>query len=127
MIASARGWLAGLFLLCGLASAVAAGDFPPTAAFSDIRVDVRPLREAGAGGQADALAADLTAALRKTFAGRIGGRGPRLVVVVKALSLRPYVGGGARRGAAAISRPIIWRARRSSWRATGRCSGAIRR
>ncbi|AYO82879.1 hypothetical protein WYO_5135 [Methylobacterium sp. GXF4] len=98
MIASARGWLAGLFLLCGLASAVAAGDFPPTAAFSDIRVDVRPLREAGAGGQADALAADLTAALRKTFAGRIGGRGPRLVVVVKALSLRPYVGGGARRG-----------------------------
>ena len=48
MIASARGWLAGLFLLCGLASTVAAGDFPPTAAFSDIRVDVRPLREASA-------------------------------------------------------------------------------
>jgi hypothetical protein len=99
MIACARGWLAGLFLLCGLASAVAAGgDFPPTAVFSDIRVDVRPLREAGAGPQADALAADLNAALRKNFAGRIGGRGPRLVVVVKALSLRPYVGGGARRG-----------------------------
>jgi hypothetical protein len=99
MIACARGWLAGLFLLCGLASAVAAGgDFPPTAVFSDIRVDVRPLREAGAGLQADALAADLNAALRKNFAGRIGGRGPRLVVVVKALSLRPYVGGGARRG-----------------------------
>jgi len=98
MIALSRGWLAGLFLLCGLASAMAAGDFPPTAIFSDIRVDVRPLRDKGAGLQADALAADLNAALRKTFAGRIGGAGPRLVVVVTALSLRPYVGGGALRG-----------------------------
>ncbi|MCJ2126137.1 hypothetical protein [Methylobacterium sp. J-077] len=97
MIAYARGWLAGL-LLCGVAGAAAAGDFPPTAVFSDVRVDVRPLRASGSGLQAEALAADLTESLRKTFAGRIGGRGPRLIVVVKALSLRPYVGGGALRG-----------------------------
>ncbi|CAM3037120.1 MULTISPECIES: hypothetical protein [Methylobacterium] len=98
MRAHVRGWLAGLLLLCGLVPASAAGDFPPTATFSDVRVDVRPLRDKGAGLQADALAADLNAALRKTFAGRIGGGGPRLVVVVTALSLRPYVGGGALRG-----------------------------
>ena len=92
-----RGWVAGL-LLTALAGAAAAGDFPPTALFSDVRVDVRPLRDAGAGLQADALAADLTEALRKSFAARIGGSGPRLVVVVKALSLRPYSGSGGRRG-----------------------------
>lgn len=98
MRAYARSWLSGLLLLCGLVPASAAGDFPPTATFSDVRVDVRPLRDKGAGLQADALAADLSAALRKTFAGRIGCAGPRLVVVVTALSLRPYVGGGAMRG-----------------------------
>ncbi|MCJ2141661.1 hypothetical protein [Methylobacterium sp. E-066] len=98
MLSRLWGRLAGL-VLCGFAgAAAAAGDFPPTALFSDVRVDVRPLRAAGAGFQAEALAADLTGALRKTLADRIGGGGPRLVVVVKALSLRPYVGGGAFRG-----------------------------
>ncbi|MCJ2051953.1 hypothetical protein [Methylobacterium sp. J-070] len=92
-----RGRLAGL-LLCAVAGSAAAGDFPATATFSDVRVDVRPLLDKGAGLQAEALAADLDAALRKTFADRIGGRGPRLVVVVSGLSLRPYVGSGGRRG-----------------------------
>jgi hypothetical protein len=91
------GRLAGL-LLGTVASAAAADDFPPTARFSDIRVDVRPLLDKGAGLQAEALAADLTEALRKNFAGRVGGPGPRLVVVVSGLSLRPYVGSGARPG-----------------------------
>ncbi|MGH1572535.1 hypothetical protein ACRAWG_19990 [Methylobacterium sp. P31] len=86
------GRLAGL-LLGTLAAAAAADDFPPTARFSDIRVDVRPLLDKGAGLQAEALATDLTEALRKNFAGRVGGPGPRLVVVVSDLSLRPYVGG----------------------------------
>ncbi|MDP4002553.1 hypothetical protein [Methylobacterium sp. NEAU K] len=96
---ASRSWsrLAGL-LLCACAGAAAAEDFPPTAQFSDVRVDVRPLLDKGAGLQAEALAADLTEALRKSFAGRIGGRGPRLVVVVSGLSLRPYVGGGGRLG-----------------------------
>lgn len=94
-----RSWgrLAGL-LLGAVAGSAAASDFPATPLFSDIRVDVRPLLDKGAGLQAEALAADLTDALRKTFAGRIGGRGPRLVVVVSSLSLRPYAGSGARPG-----------------------------
>lgn len=93
----ARSPLAGL-LVCTVAGSATAGDFPAMAQFSDIRVDVRPLLEKGAGLQAESLAADLTGALRKTFAGRIGGRGPRLVVVVSSLSLRPYVGSGSRLG-----------------------------
>ena len=93
----ALGRLAGL-LLCAVAGSAAASDFPATPLFSDIRVDVRPLLDKGAGLQAEALAADLNAALRKAFADRIGGRGPRLVVVVSGLSLRPYVGSGARLG-----------------------------
>jgi len=94
-----RAWgrFAGL-LLGAVAGSAAASDFPATAYFSDIRVDVRPLLEKGAGVQADALAADLIEALRKSFAGRIGGRGPRLVVVVSSLSLRPFAGSGARPG-----------------------------
>ncbi len=96
---SSRSWgrLAGL-ILCAVAGSAAADDFPATARFSDIRVDVRPLVDKGAGLQAEALAADLTQALHKTFADRIGGRGPRLVVVVTGLSLRPYAGSGARPG-----------------------------
>jgi hypothetical protein len=91
------GRLAGL-LLGAVAGSAAASDFPATPLFSDIRVDVRPLLDKGAGLQAEALAADLTDALRKNFAGRIGGRGPRLVVVVSSLSLRPYAGSGGRPG-----------------------------
>lgn len=82
--------------MCALAAPASADGFPPTAQFSDVRVDVRPLRAKGAGIQAEALAADLAGALRKTFAGRIGGRGPGLVVVISGLSLRPYVGGEGR-------------------------------
>lgn len=91
-----RGWLAGLAPLCAFAAPAAAEDFPPTAQFSDVRVDVRPLLAKGAGIQAEALAADLTAALRKTFAGRIGERGPGLVVVISGLSLRAYAGSEGR-------------------------------
>ena len=91
------GRLAGL-LLGAVAGSATASDFPATPFFSDIRVDVRPLLDKGGGLQAEALAADLTEALRKNFAGRIGGRGPRLVVVVSSLSLRPYTGSGARPG-----------------------------
>ncbi|MDP4023939.1 hypothetical protein Q8W71_15010 [Methylobacterium sp. NEAU 140] len=95
-----RGRLAGLALLLAAASgpdAAAEGAFPPTAQFSSVRVDVQPLLAKGGGLQAEALAADLTEALRKSFAGRIGGRGPGLVVVISSLSLRPYVGSGGGR------------------------------
>lgn len=89
-------WLAGLALLCGIGGVALADDFPPTPVFSDVRVDVRPLLAKGGGLQTEALAADLTAALRRNFAGRIGGSGPRLVVVITGLSLRDYVGNGSR-------------------------------
>jgi hypothetical protein len=92
----ARG-LAVLALACGLGGAARADDFPPTQVFSDVRVDVRPLLAKGGGLPAEALAADLTAALRKNFAGRIGGQGPKLVVVLTGLSLRDYVGNGSGR------------------------------
>ena len=87
----------GLALLAGLMGTAKADDCPATTVFSDIRVDVRPLLAKGGGLPAEALAADLTAALRKSFAGRIGGRGPGLVVVITGLSLRDYVGNGGGR------------------------------
>ncbi|MCE4223908.1 hypothetical protein HCU64_09110 [Methylobacterium sp. C25] len=62
--------------------------------FSSVQVDVRPFLAEGGGAQAEALRGDLTVALRQSFAGRIGGRGPSLVVVVRSLSLNPYAGSG---------------------------------
>ncbi len=90
------GFLASLALLSGASGAAGAQDFPPTPVFSDVRVDVRPLMAGAGGPQAQALAADLTEALRRNFAGRIGGGGPRLVVVLTGLSLRDYVANGSR-------------------------------
>lgn len=95
----ARRWLAGL-IGCALLSGPALSQARPEASFaslaaggySDVRVDVRPLLAQGVGPQAEALRADLTAALRRSFAGRIGGRGPVLVVLIRSLSLRPYTG-----------------------------------
>ncbi|MGU3537136.1 hypothetical protein [Methylobacterium sp. A54F] len=96
---SFRAWLcglAGLVALSGLPGlgAAAAGDFPSLngGRFGDVRVDVRPLIALGNGPQAEALRADLTAALRRDFADRIGGRGPTLVVLIRGFSLRPYAG-----------------------------------
>ena len=97
----ARRWLAGLIAVSALAAPAWpgrswAGDFPSLGGerFSDVRVDVRPLLALGAGAQAEALRADLTAALRSRFAARLGGRGPSLVVLVRGFSLRPYTGSG---------------------------------
>lgn len=92
----ARGRRAVIAALLGFAAPAAADDLPPTPRFSDVRVDVRPLIAKGAGLQAETLAADLMAALRNTFAGRIGGHGPALVVVISDLSLRAYAGSEGR-------------------------------
>lgn len=104
-------WMAGVFgaLSLALSAASPAAAQPAPAAsfaslapggFSDVRVDVRPLLVRGAEPEARALQADLTAALRRSFAGRIGGRGPVLVVLVRSLSLPAYTGsqGGGGRG-----------------------------
>lgn len=64
---------------------------------SAIRVDVRPFLAKGGGAEAEALQADLLAALRRSFSDRLGGQGPALVVVVRSLSLTAYVGSEGRR------------------------------
>lgn len=64
---------------------------------SGVQVDVRPLVALGNGPQAEALRADLLAALKQSFADRIAGNGPVLVVRIKGLSINPYVGGGGGR------------------------------
>ncbi|MFI5014325.1 MAG: hypothetical protein ACHQAY_18465 [Hyphomicrobiales bacterium] len=57
-----------------------------------IAVDVTPLLAQGLGGFAEVVRADLTQALQAQFAGRLGP-GERLVVVVRGISLRSYIGG----------------------------------
>ena len=83
-----------------LPAGLAPDRFPPAPGgrFGAVRVDVRPLLARGAGPQAEALRADLTAALRRSFADRLGGPGPILVVRITGLSLRAYAGGDTGRG-----------------------------
>lgn len=71
---------------------------PRPAAFSSITVDVRPLLDRGLGGYAERVRAVLAAELARAFADRSGGPGPRLVVLVKGVSLNPYAGSGSRPG-----------------------------
>ncbi|MGF3027586.1 hypothetical protein ACQVP2_32875 [Methylobacterium aquaticum] len=71
---------------------------PPTTRFSAIRVDVRPLLATGLNGYAEGVRAELQAALAKTFADRVGGPGPVLVVRVTGLSINPYAGSETRGG-----------------------------
>jgi len=88
-----------------LAAALASG-VPVSAAlaqpapghFSSIQVDVGRLHALGTGPQADVLRAALLAALRQTFADRLGGSGPALVVRITGLSIRTFVGPSDRAG-----------------------------
>lgn len=93
--------VAGLaVLLCALAGPARAQEPPADLGpgpFGGIRVDVRPFLDRGGGAQAQALRADLTRALRHSFADRLGP-GPTLVVRVRGLSLNPYAGGQGDRG-----------------------------
>lgn len=90
-----------LGLLAGLAAGFVAGsasaqDF---GRFGGVAVDVRPLAAYGRGPQAEALRADLTAALQRNLGDRIVRGGPTLVVRVSGLSLNPYAGSqGGRSG-----------------------------
>lgn len=65
---------------------------PPTQ-FASVAVDASILYARGNGAAADLLRDALEAELRQDFAGRIGGRGPRLFVRITALSLSAYAGG----------------------------------
>jgi hypothetical protein len=72
--------------------------FAPAAAahrFSSISVDVTPLHAKGLGAYAEFVRSALTAEMRRAFADRIGGPGPRLVIRVNAVSLSAYAGGGS--------------------------------
>jgi hypothetical protein len=60
---------------------------PPQLHFSTVTVDVDHLRRIGAGPFADIVQAAMTDELRRVFADRIGGRGPRLIVRVTTLFL----------------------------------------
>lgn len=62
------------------------------AGFSTVRVDVRPLLAEGGGLPAEALRSDLTEALQRSFADRLNGRGPSLVVRITGLTLAAYAG-----------------------------------
>jgi hypothetical protein len=60
--------------------------------FSSVAVDVSYLRSLGAGPGADLVQAVMTQELRRLFADRIGGRGPRLVVRVTGLHVTAFPG-----------------------------------
>jgi hypothetical protein len=89
--------LAGLLaaLMAGWAGGGQAQGFGPPAPqthFASVAVDASILYARGSGAAADLLRDALEAELRQDFAGRIDGRGPRLVVRITALSLNDYVG-----------------------------------
>jgi hypothetical protein len=62
--------------------------------FSSVSVDVSHLRALGSGPFADIVQGAMTDELRRVFADRIGGRGPRLVVRVTGLYLTTLPDGG---------------------------------
>ncbi len=66
--------------------------------FSSVAVDVAPLTAKGLGAFAEFVGRALQRQLREAYADRIGGRGPRLVVRLDALSLRAYAGSENRLG-----------------------------
>lgn len=87
---------AGLAGLAPGAPEALAQPTPRPARFSSVAVDVRPLLDRGLGAYAERLRGVLQAELRRAFADRLGGAGPRLVVLVKGVSLNAYAGSGAR-------------------------------
>src|SRR5918912_652998 len=98
---SRRAFLGAAAALAAPAPARAqAPSIAPGTRFSSVTVDVGPLHARRLGDYAEFIRRSLTAELQRAFADRLGGPGPRLVVVVTGVSLNPYVGGGTggRRG-----------------------------
>jgi hypothetical protein len=88
--------------LAGAAVAVASARAPAALAqavpaYSSVHVDVGRLRAAGLGPLADIVGAAMTDELRRTFADRIVGRGPRLVVVVNEVHITAFLRSGTSR------------------------------
>lgn len=89
--------IALVLLPAAFAVGASAQPAPGFGRLSGVRVDVGPVFAVNGGPQAEALRGDLTEALRRSLADRIGPGGPALVVRIKSLSMRPYVGGGGGR------------------------------
>jgi hypothetical protein len=87
---SRRTLLAGLAALATSPGRAQVAAFPQVATFSSVAVDASVLRTTGQGPAADLVEAVMTDELRRVFAGRIGGRGPRLVVQVTQLYLTGF-------------------------------------
>jgi hypothetical protein len=88
-------------LLAGLAASAAAPSLAQVTVFSSVAVDASYLRATGQGLAADLVETVMTDELRRLFADRIGGRGPRLVVRVTQLHLTGFPAGGTRGGGGA--------------------------
>ena len=88
-------------LLAGIAVLACAGAVPALAqavpVVSSVFVDVSQLRAAGLGSVADLVGAAMTDELRRVFADRIAGRGPRLVVRVTELHISAFLRSGSSR------------------------------
>jgi hypothetical protein len=91
---SRRAFLSGAAALAATPALAQPPGIAPGARFSSVAVDVGPLHARRLGDYAEFVRRSLTAELQRAFADRLGGPGPRLVVVVSGVSLNPYVGGG---------------------------------
>lgn len=87
--------------LASLAALAASGAYPArgqgSQAFSSVLVDVSRLRAAGLGVLADLVGAAMTDELRRVFADRIVGRGPRLVVRLTEVHISAFLRSGSSR------------------------------
>ena len=90
-----RLFLAGIAALAGAGARPASAQAVP--AFSSVHVDVGRLRAAGLGPMAEVVGAAMAEELRRTFADRIVGRGPRLVVVVREVHITQFLRSGSSR------------------------------
>jgi hypothetical protein len=91
---SRRAFLGGATALVAMPAAAQTAGIAPGTRFSSVAVDVGPLHARRLGDYAEFIRRSLTTELQRAFADRLGGPGPRLVVVVTGVSLNPYVGGG---------------------------------
>jgi hypothetical protein len=91
---SRRAFLSGALALAAPPALAQAPGIAAGTRFSSVAVDVAPLHARRLGDYAEFVRRALTTELQRAFADRLGGSGPRLVVVVTGVSLNPYVGGG---------------------------------
>ena len=81
----------GLVALCGSGQAQVA----PPARFSSVSVDVGSLRTQGLDAYAEFIRRALLTEMQRSFADRLGGPGPTLVVRITGVSLNMYAGSGS--------------------------------